>query len=89
MVRLRELHVGENLPLRRQFASNVSIDRFSERSLHGLNLNDRTCSKCLCEYEQNVNIKVLKHFFIVTNTATVRITVFPVFIITIYLFTNE
>lgn len=47
MVRLRELHqVRESLPLR-QFASNISIDRFSERSLHGVDSNERTYSKCL------------------------------------------
>lgn len=55
MVRLRELHqVRESLPLRGQFASNTSIDRFSERSLHGINSNERTCSKFLkipFEYE--------------------------------------
>lgn len=48
MVKLHELHqTRESLPLRRQFASNASIDRFSERSLHGLYLNERTFSKCL------------------------------------------
>lgn len=51
MVRLRELHIRESLPLRSQFASNVSIDRFSESSLHGLDVRDRTCSKCLYECE--------------------------------------
>lgn len=48
MVRVHKLYeVGESLPLRSQFASNVSVDRFSERSLHGINSNERTRSKYL------------------------------------------
>lgn len=48
MVRLHELHqVRESLPLRSRFASNISVDRFSERSLHDIDSNERTCSKYL------------------------------------------
>lgn len=48
MVKLREIRrVRETLPLRGQFASDGSIDRFSERSLHGLDGKERTCSECL------------------------------------------
>jgi len=48
MTRLRELHQArENLPLRGNFGSNVSLDRFFERNLHGLNSNEQSCSKYL------------------------------------------
>ncbi|XP_011880259.1 PREDICTED: proteolipid protein DM beta isoform X1 [Vollenhovia emeryi] len=44
MVRLRELRQArESLPLRGNLGSNVSLDRFSERSLHGLNSRNRGC----------------------------------------------
>jgi len=48
MARLRELRQGrESLPLRSYFGSTVSLDRFSERSLHDLNSKEQSCSKCL------------------------------------------
>lgn len=48
MARLRELRQArESLPLRGKFGSNASLDRFSERSLHGINSKERSCSKCL------------------------------------------
>lgn len=37
--------IGDILPLRRRFESNISIDRFSEKSFHGLYFDDRSCSK--------------------------------------------
>lgn len=36
---------SDSLPLRRRFDSNISIDRFSEKSLHMLDYEDRSCSK--------------------------------------------
>lgn len=35
----------EILPLRRRFNSNISIDRFSEKSIHGIDFDIRSCSK--------------------------------------------
>lgn len=37
--------IGDILPLRRRFESNISIDRFSEKSLHGLYFDNQSCSK--------------------------------------------
>ena len=48
-------HQGTNdsIPLRRRFDSNISIDRFSEKSLHGLD-ETRSCSK----FFLNINLCV-------------------------------
>lgn len=35
--------IGDILPLRRRFESNISVDRFSEKSLHGLYFDNRSC----------------------------------------------
>ncbi|XP_076676526.1 neuronal membrane glycoprotein M6 isoform X1 [Andrena cerasifolii] len=37
----------DSLPLRRRFDSNISIDRFSEKSIHGLDFDDQSC-RSLC-----------------------------------------
>lgn len=35
----------DNLPLRQRFDSNISVDRFSEKSLHGFDFEIRSCSE--------------------------------------------
>lgn len=45
------LDASDSLPLRRRFDSDISLDRFSEKSLHGLDFDDRTCSKFLTKLQ--------------------------------------